>query len=308
MSVLLFTHDACLDHDTGPGHPERPARLRAVRDALEAPRFAGLDTREAPAASLNQIARVHPRNYAERLLGAVPKAGYAALDPDTVMSPGSGEAALRAAGAACAAVDAVMTGAAERAFCAVRPPGHHAEPRRAMGFCLFNNVAIAAAHARACYGLERLAIADFDVHHGNGTQAAFAADAGVLYGSSHEMPLYPGTGAASETGIGNIVNMPLDPGSAGPEFRAAWRHSFLPRLEAFHPELILVSAGFDGHGDDPLAALALDAHDFAWITAELVHVAEHSCQGRLVSTLEGGYDLDALAASVQAHVGALLDV
>jgi len=305
MGVLLYTHDACLRHDTGPGHPERAARLEAVLAALEATRFAGLDRRQAPAASLDQIALVHPRDWAERLLAAAPRAGYVALDADTVMSPASGEAALRAAGAVCAGVDAVIAGEGARAFCAVRPPGHHAGPRRAMGFCLFNNVAIAAAHALRAHGLMRVAIADFDVHHGNGTQAAFYAEARVLYGSSHQMPLYPGTGAASETGVGNIVNMPLDPGSGGTEFRAAWRHSFLPRLEAFHPELILVSAGFDAHRDDPLAALELDEDDFAWITAELVRVAEHSCAGRVVSTLEGGYDLDALAASTAAHVGAL---
>jgi acetoin utilization deacetylase AcuC-like enzyme len=306
MTVLLYSHDVFLDHDTGPAHPERPERLRSVLAALSDPRFAALERREAPEASLDQLTRVHRRAYVARVLEAVPAHGLVSLDPDTVISPASGRAALRAAGALCAAVDAVIAGEAKRAFCAVRPPGHHAEPSRAMGFCLFNNVAVGAAHARAAHGLERVAIVDFDVHHGNGTQAAFASEPAVLFGSSHQMPLYPGTGAGSETGLGNIINMPLAPGSTGEDFRAAWREAFVPRLEAFRPQLILVSAGFDGHRDDPLANLGLNERDYAWITAEVVRVAEESCGGRVVSTLEGGYDLAALAASAAAHVGELM--
>jgi acetoin utilization deacetylase AcuC-like enzyme len=306
MTVLLYSHDIFLDHDTGPAHPERPDRLRSVLAALAGERFAALERREAPEASIDQLTRVHPRAHVERVLDSVPVSGLASVDPDTVISPASGAAALRAAGALCAAVDAVIAGDAKRAFCAVRPPGHHAEPQRAMGFCLFNNVAVGAAHARAAHGLRRIAIVDFDVHHGNGTQAAFANDPAVLFGSSHQMPLYPGTGAASETGLGNIVNMPLAPGSTGEHFRAAWREAFVPRLEAFRPHLILVSAGFDGHRDDPLANLGLNERDYAWITAEIVRIAEDSCGGRVVSTLEGGYDLAALGTSAAAHVEELM--
>src|SRR5579863_6029322 len=222
MTTLLYTHEACLEHDPGPHHPESPARLEAVLEALSEPAFAKIERREAPVASLMQIARAHPGDFAERILAAVPKEGYAALDADTVLSPGSGEAALRAAGAAVAAVDAVIAGEAKNAFCAVRPPGHHAEPHHAMGFCLFNNVAIAALHARAQHGLARVAVVDFDVHHGNGTQAAFERDASLFYASTHQMPLYPGTGAKSERGVGNIVNVPLRPMSGSEQFRRAF--------------------------------------------------------------------------------------
>jgi acetoin utilization deacetylase AcuC-like enzyme len=306
MTTLLLTHDACLAHDPGPHHPESPARLRAVLAALAASPFAALLRREAPRANLDDIARIHPRGFAERLLAAVPHEGYAAIDADTVLSPGTGEAALRAAGAVVAAVDAVIGGEAANAFCAVRPPGHHAEPRRAMGFCLFNNVAIAAQHARAVHGLARVAVVDFDVHHGNGTQAAFEEDPSLFYASTHQMPLYPGTGAASERGRGNIVNVPLAPMSGSREFRAAYTGQILPALESFAPELVLVSAGFDAHRSDPLAELMLVESDYAWITSALRQVAERHAQGRLVSTLEGGYDLDALAASAAAHVAALM--
>jgi acetoin utilization deacetylase AcuC-like enzyme len=244
----------------------------------------------------------------DTVLKQVPSFGAVHIDADTVLSPGSGTAALRAAGALVAAVDAVLDGSATRAFCAVRPPGHHAEPARGMGFCIFNNVAIGAAHALDKHGLARVAILDFDVHHGNGTQAAFWGETKVLFGSSHQMPLYPGTGAADEIGAGNIVNMPLDPGARGLEFRAAWESQFFPRLEAFHPQLILLSAGFDGHADDPLANLNLPEREFAWITGEAVRIAEEACEGRVISTLEGGYDLDALARSAAAHVGALAAV
>jgi len=308
MTTLLYTDDAFMEHDTGLGHPERSDRLRSVLEALDAPRFAGLRRSSPRDATPEQIERVHHRDYVERVLASVPQAGITAIDADTILSPGSGVAALRAAGALVTAVDAVMGGGANRAFCAVRPPGHHAEPDRGMGFCVFNNVAIGAAHALAAHGLERVAIADFDVHHGNGTQAAFYDKPAILFGSSHQMPLYPGSGSAAETGAGNIINMPLPPGGRGAEFRAAWKTYFLPRLEAFHPQLIFISAGFDGHSDDPLANLELDESDYAWITNELAHVAEEACEGRVISALEGGYDLEALARSVAAHVGALSGV
>ena len=305
-TMALFSHPACADHDTGPGHPERAERLRAVERALAAPRFAALDRREAPRATRAQLERIHAPAAVERTLAAIPREGYAHIDGDTVVSPGSREAALRAAGAACAAVDAVLDGEARRAFCAVRPPGHHAEPDRAMGFCLFNNAAIGAAHALAAHGLQRVAVLDFDVHHGNGTQAAFERDARALFASSHQSPLYPGTGAASETGVGNIVNMPLAAGATGAVFRAAWEGAF-DRVDAFHPELIVVSAGFDAHRRDPLAGLALVEEDFAWISRRIAEAADSSCAGRVVSTLEGGYDLEALAASAAAHVAALME-
>ena len=305
--VALFADPVFLGHDPGPGHPERADRLRAVARALDAPEFAGLDRRAAPAATRAELERVHTPAHVDRVLAAVPREGYARIDGDTVVSPGSRAAALAAAGAVRAAVDAVAGVAARRAFCAVRPPGHHAEPDRAMGFCLFDNAAIGAAHALAAHGVERVAIVDFDVHHGNGTQAAFANDPRALFASSHQSPLYPGTGAASETGIGNLVNMPLPAGTGGAGFRAAWERAALGRLAAFHPQLVVVSAGFDGHRRDPLAGLELEAGDFAWITRRLCEIADESCAGRVVSTLEGGYDLDALAASAAAHVAALAE-
>jgi acetoin utilization deacetylase AcuC-like enzyme len=306
MTTLLLTHEACLGHDPGLSHPESPARLKAVLEALSAPAFAKLARREAPKASLEQIALVHPGDFAPRVLALVPKQGYASIDADTVISPGSGEAALRAAGACIAAVDAVMKGEAKNAFCAVRPPGHHAEPDRAMGFCLFNNAAIAALHARQMYGIERVAVVDFDVHHGNGTQAAFEQDAALLYASTHQMPLYPGTGAASERGVGNIVNAPLRPMSGSDEFRKAFSTIILPALEAFRPELVIISAGFDAHRDDPLAQLMLLDADYGWSTERLAAIAKKHAQGRIVSSLEGGYNLRALAGSAAAHVAALL--
>ena len=305
MTTALFTHPACELHDPGPGHPESPARLKAVLAALGAPAFANLARHAAPLATEDQIARVHPPELIHHLLGAVPREGYAMVDGDTILSPGSAEAALRAAGALCAAVDAVMQGDARNAFCAVRPPGHHAEPETAMGFCLFNNVAIGAAHARAVHGLTRIAVVDFDVHHGNGTQAAFEADADLFFASSHQSPLYPGSGSVVERGVGTIFNAPLPPGSGSAEFRQAWRERLLPALRDFKPEFILISAGFDAHEDDPLANLNLTDEDYAWITREIMAIAEECCAGRVVSTLEGGYDLDALARSVSAHVMSL---
>ncbi len=306
MTTLLYTHPSCLEHDPGRHHPESPARLRAVLDALSEPEFDRLERREAPAAAFDDLVRVHPARQVERILGAVPKSGHAAIDADTVLSPASGTAALHAAGAVAAAVDAVLGNAADNAFCAVRPPGHHAEPLRAMGFCLFNNVAVGALRARAAHGLERVAVIDFDVHHGNGTQAAFEADPGLFYASTHQSPLYPGTGAAGETGVGNIVNAPLRPMSGSGPFRLAFSERILPALEAFRPELVLVSAGFDAHRDDPLAQLLLDESDYAWVTGQLLDTARRHAGGRLVSTLEGGYDLAALGASAAVHVRALM--
>jgi acetoin utilization deacetylase AcuC-like enzyme len=306
MTTLLYTHPACLDHDPGHHHPESPARLRAVLEALDAPEFARLDRREAPEASLGDIARVHPRGFIERLLAAVPAAGHVGIDADTVLSAESGRAALRAAGAVVAAVDAVVAGEADNAFCAVRPPGHHAEPLRAMGFCLFNNVAIGALRAREAHGLARVAVIDFDVHHGNGTQARFAEDASLFYASTHQFPLYPGTGAARETGVGNIVNVPLPPLAGSAEFRLGVTREILPALDRFRPEMVLISAGFDAHRSDPLAQLLLDEADYTWITEQLLEIARQHAGGRVVATLEGGYDLAALSASAAAHVRALI--
>ena len=309
MTTLLYTHSSCLEHDPGQYHPEAPARLRSVLDALAAPEFAALERREAPAAAIEDLTRVHPQRFVERLLAAVPDSGHIAIDADTVMSPQSGEAALRAAGAVAAAVDAVMTGEGDNAFCAVRPPGHHACPSRAMGFCLFNNVAVGALRARHVHGLARVAVVDFDVHHGNGTQDCFWDDGGLFYGSTHQWPFYPGTGASNETGAaGNIVNVPLPPMSGSQAFRLGMTRVLLPALDAFAPELLLISAGFDAHRGDPLAQLLLDEADYTWITERLVEVAQLHSGGRVVSTLEGGYDLMALGASAAAHVRVLMSV
>ncbi len=305
--IRLYTHPACLGHEPGPGHPESPARLTAVLEALDHDRFARLDRVEAPRAARRHLLRVHTPEHVARVLEAQPEPAGLRLDEDTMMSPGSVEAALRAAGAVVAAVDAVMEGSCERAFCAVRPPGHHATASRAMGFCLFNSVAVGAAHALMHHRLKRVAIIDFDVHHGNGTQDIFERDPRVLYVSSHQAPLYPGTGAANECGAGNIVNAPLPPETTSQEFRQIWDGLLLPRLHDFRPQLVLVSAGFDAHRADPLAQLQLDTEDYAWISERLVHLARAHADGRLVSSLEGGYDLGALAAGACAHVQALMD-
>jgi acetoin utilization deacetylase AcuC-like enzyme len=306
MTTLLVTHQACFGHDPGRLHPESPARLKAILAALEAPEFAALERRAAPLAEVAQIARVHARLYVDRVLHAIPSSGYVGFDPDTIASPGSGEAALRAAGAVAAAVDAVVAGEVRNAFCAVRPPGHHAESARAMGFCLFNNVAVGAEQARQVHGLARIAVVDFDVHHGNGTQHMFERNRDLFYASTHQWPFYPGTGAADETGVGNIVNVPLAPMSGSREFRAAMTEIVLPALRRFRPDLLLISAGFDAHADDPLASLRLVEADYEWVTAALMAVADECCRGRVISTLEGGYDLPALAASAAAHVRALM--
>jgi acetoin utilization deacetylase AcuC-like enzyme len=305
--LRLYTHPACLQHDPGPGHAECPARLRAVLQALDQDRHATLDRIEAPLATQAQLLRVHSAAHVERILAGAPAAGQYRLDEDTLMSPGSVEAALRAAGANVAAVDAVMGGDAQRAFCAVRPPGHHATRDQAMGFCLFNNIAVAAAHALAVHGLKRVAIADFDVHHGNGTQAIFEHEPRVLFVSSHQSPLYPGSGREDERGVGNIVNGLLPPGAGSPEFRELWDGVLLPRLAAFKPQLVLISAGFDAHRNDPLADIRLGHDDYTWITDRLVTLARAHASGRLVSTLEGGYDLAALTACAGAHVSALME-
>ena len=306
MTTYLYSHPVCTDHDPGHGHPDRPDRLRAVLAALETESFALLHREPAPKADLAAIERVHAAGYVATLLSRVPREGHVHLDPDTVLSPASGEAALRAAGAAVAAVDAVVSDAARNAFCAVRPPGHHATPDRAMGFCLFNNVAIAARHAQAQHGLEKVAIIDFDVHHGNGTQDVVERDASLFYGSSHQWPAFPGTGAESETGVGNVVNVALAPGSGSAEFRRAYTQHILPAVDAFAPDLLMICAGFDAHARDPLAQLRLTEDDFAWVTAELMAVAHRHCADRVVSSLEGGYDLHALAASTAAHVMGLM--
>jgi acetoin utilization deacetylase AcuC-like enzyme len=307
MTTLLYTHPSCLEHDPGQYHPETPARLKAVLEGLSAPEFAALERREAPQAALDDLIRVHPRRFVERLLAAVPTAGHVGIDADTVMSPQSGEAALRAAGAVAAAVDAVIAGEVDNAFCAVRPPGHHAEPDRAMGFCLFNNVAVGALRARQVHGLARVAVVDFDVHHGNGTQAAFWDDASLFYGSTHQWPLYPGTGSTGETGsANNIVNVPLPPMSGSQAFRLGMTRILLPALDAFAPEMLLISAGFDAHKSDPLAQLLLEEADYTWATEQLLDIARRHARGRVVSTLEGGYDPVALGASAAAHVRVLM--
>ncbi len=307
LRTLLVTHASGLAHDMGAGHPERPDRLRAIERVLERDRFQLLARKEAPLAPREALLRVHHESYIRFVEQSAPSEGLTPLDPDTAMSPGTLEAAYRAAGGAVAAVDEVMGGAADTAFVAMRPPGHHAGPETAMGFCFFNNVAIAARHARDARGAERVAIVDFDVHHGNGTQSIFWADKNVLYCSTHQSPLYPGTGKTDERGeFDTIVNAPLWAGSGGDVFQEALAGVILPRVNAFAPDLILISAGFDAHECDPLGGLRLTEQDFGEATKRLLDVADRRCGGRVVSVLEGGYDLDALARSASAHVLALM--
>ncbi len=307
MSTLLITHPACLEHKNPLGHPERPDRLRAIEEALADERFHLLAREQAPRAPLETIALAHPMEYVEAIRDATPAEGFVQIDADTAMSPGSFEAALRGAGGGMLAVDEVMNQKAANAFVAIRPPGHHAETARPMGFCLFNNAAIAARYAQKRYGVERAAIVDFDVHHGNGSQDIFWADKSVMYCSTHEMPLYPGTGAVSERGEYNtVVNAPLSAGDGGDQFREAMETVILPRLREFKPDILVISAGFDAHTRDPLANLNLVEADFSWVTKKLMEIADQSAQGRVVSLLEGGYDLQGLARSVAAHVTALM--
>jgi acetoin utilization deacetylase AcuC-like enzyme len=306
LTLLLYTHPLALEHDTGPGHPEAPVRIRAVLEAVGRASVPGLERREAPEASREQILRAHPERYVAMILGAAPERGHIRLDPDTVMSPASAKAALRAAGAACAAVDAVIAGEAGTAFCAMRPPGHHAEPERAMGFCLLNNVAIGAMQARQVHGIGRIAILDFDVHHGNGTQAIFWGDPSTLYVSTHQSPLYPGTGPVDETGVArNIMNRPLPPGTGSAAWRKVVERDVLPAIDAWRPELVMLSAGFDAHEADPLAQMRLTEADFAWVTREVRGLAQRHAKGRVVSVLEGGYDPPAFGRSAVAHLVAL---
>jgi acetoin utilization deacetylase AcuC-like enzyme len=303
MSATLFTHSDMLAHRPGEGHPERPERLRAVIEAIDDSDLR-LDRRETSEVSVADLERVHPADHVARLLAASPAEGMRALDGDTVLSPGSVRAARLAAGAIVDAVRAIAQGQTNRAFAAVRPPGHHAEPGEAMGFCLFSNVAVAARVAQSL-GMARVAVIDFDVHHGNGTQAAFQDDDSLFLGSIHQMPLYPGTGAASETGVGNIVNVPVPPHAARESWRASFAGGLMPAVEAFRPDLILISAGFDAHRRDPLAHQSLEAEDFAWATRAVVEVARATCAGKVAASLEGGYDLEGLGRSAVAHLRAL---
>ncbi|SEP69093.1 Acetoin utilization deacetylase AcuC [Faunimonas pinastri] len=304
--TLLLHHAAFLEHLTPAGHPERPDRMRALHDALDHEDFSGLLREEAPEADLAVAEFVHAADYVARIRDRIPDSGLVALSADTNLSPGTLEALLRGMGAALRAVDAVAKREVANAFVASRPPGHHAEVSEAMGFCLFNNAAIAARYAQKTYGIERVAIVDWDVHHGNGTQDIFWSDASVLYASTHEMPLFPGTGALGETGIGNIFNAPLVAGDDGSRFREAFRERILPAVRNFGPDLVLISAGFDAHHRDPLANLELVEDDFAWATGKLMDEADRSADGRLVSLLEGGYDLQGLASSAAAHIRQLM--
>jgi acetoin utilization deacetylase AcuC-like enzyme len=306
MTTLVFTHPSSLLHETPAGHPERVDRIKAVNAVLASPALKGIVRRDAPLGLDEHILLAHTPEHLRKMKSLSPEQGFESVDADTVMSPGTLEAAYRAVGAATAAVDAVFRAQADNAFCAVRPPGHHAERDKAMGFCFFNHAAIAAHYARQRYDAERVAVVDFDVHHGNGTQDIFWSEPDLFYGSTHQMPLYPGSGSVNETGVGNIFNAPLRAGDGGVEFRSAMQNIILPALETFSPDLVIISAGFDAHVRDPLGSLQLTEEDFAWATVRLMEVAEMMCSGRVVSVLEGGYDLQALAGSVGVHVHSLM--
>jgi len=303
MSTIIIQHDDCLRHNPGPGHPESPQRVKAAMSGLDGIR--GLQRLPAPLATVDQITRVHPQEFWAGLQADEPDEGHFAIDPDTLMNKGSIDAALRASGAICFAVDQILADKALRAFCVVRPPGHHSEPDKAMGFCLLNHIAIGAQQALTHPEIKRVAIIDFDVHHGNGTQAAFEENPDVMYVSSHQAPLYPGTGHIEEVGVGNILNMPLAAGDGSAAFRSTWSRLGLPAIHSFEPDLILISAGFDAHERDPLAQLEVQDADYHWITGEICDLATDSSQGRVVSLLEGGYDMQALASASRAHVQGL---
>jgi acetoin utilization deacetylase AcuC-like enzyme len=308
MTTLVLTHPASLDHLTPPGHPERPDRIRVIDEVLAEDRFKQLARGEAPKGSLDSVALCHSEHYIAELRHRSPSDGLIYLDGDTSMSPGTWEAVMRGVGGAIAATEAVIAGRASNAFVATRPPGHHAEASRAMGFCFFDQAAIAARHAQRKHGIDRVAVVDFDVHHGNGTQDIFWADRTVMYCSTHQMPLFPYSGATDERGDHDtVVNAPLAAGDGGVKFRSAFENLILPRVQTFAPELLIISAGFDAHRRDPLASLNLEASDFGWVTRKLMDVADSTADGRIVSVLEGGYDLQGLRESVAAHVAALMD-
>lgn len=308
MTTALLTHTDCLQHITPPGHPERVDRLMAIYAAIDSLDHPGLRRLDAPLGTEEAIRLVHPQTHIDHIRASAPQSGHRALDADTHMSPGSLQAALRGVGAMTKAVDLVLGGEVSNAFAAVRPPGHHAERETPMGFCLFGNIAIAAKHALEHHGLSRVAIIDFDVHHGNGTQDLLWTEERCLFVSSHQMPLYPGSGARNETGAAqNILNIPLEPHADGSAFRAIYERVVFPAIDAYEPELILISAGFDAHRADPLANVSLATEDFAWVTGRICDLADQHCDGRIVSTLEGGYDLDALAASTRVHLETLLE-
>jgi acetoin utilization deacetylase AcuC-like enzyme len=308
MNTVIYTHAACFAHQPGPGHPESPARLTAVLKALRHEDFSAVKWQEAPLGTVEQVTLIHAPSYVDEVQSLAPEQGHEILDAgDTVMSPGTWEAVMRCVGAACAGVDAVVAGEAANVFCATRPCGHHAERDRAMGFCIFNQAAIAAVHAQKAHGLERVAVVDFDVHHGNGTQNSFFRNPDLFYGSCHQAPFYPGTGARTEAGVaGNIVNVPLAQGCNSATFRARMSAELLPALEKFAPDLLIISAGFDAHEKDPLGGLNFTDDDYHWITQELMAVAAKTARGRVVSVLEGGYSLEGLASGTAAHVRALM--
>ena len=308
MTTALFSHDSALQHVTPPGHPESTFRFEAIERALTDNRFASLERQIAPLSEVEEVLRCHPQSYFDKVSSAIPNSGWASLDGDTHVAPGSLEAGLRGLGGCCSAIDAVIAKEVSNAFVAMRPPGHHAETSTAMGFCLFGNAAIAAKRALDHHGMDRVAVLDFDVHHGNGTQDLLWDESRSLFASSHQMPLYPGSGASHETGAhDNVLNVPLAPMTGTTEMRRAWGDMILPAVQDFAPELIIISAGFDAHSDDPLANLNWTTEDFAWVTNAICDVAETTADKRVVSTLEGGYDLNALAASVAAHVGVLME-